>query len=916
MAAGNFPLHAFNRGIVSPRALARVDLERMRLSAETQTNWSPRSLGSMSLRPGLGYICETKDNDAAVLIPFFYSSSQKALLECTDQTIRVLIDGEPIERNSVATVVTNGDFSSATGWTVTTAGGATGSITGGKLVCSSSPIDSYVVTSRTVSVAGGDVGVEHAFRIVVDRGPVVFRCGGTSGGDEFITETTLGTGEHSLAFTPTTTTVYIQFESRVSRATIVDSITVESAGVMLLSSNWTESDLPFMRWSQSGDIVFVSCYGQATRKIERRATRSWSLVLYDPVGPFSAISSDANIKMSISTGAGSATLSASRPFFSSTHVGSQFRIFTPGYNHVWDLGQDRAYTPAIRVNGVGSGRDVDIVTTGTWAGTLNVQKSFTGDDTGFVDIGTTITTNTTTTVTDSADNTVMWLRVGFNTSGFTSGLAQVQIKFGDGGSPGYASGFGSTTSVRTSTGGRTGVCRITAVTDPQTATVEVLSIFSSSVQSADWFEGEWSDRKGWPSANGFYDGRLFFAGRDRIWGSISDSFSSFDPSQEGDSGPIQRSIGYGPVQTINWVLPLSRLLLGTEATEVCVKSSSFDEPLTPTNFSLKDVSTYGSAQIAAIKFDTRGLFVEKAGVRVMELSYDVSVNDYIARDLTQLVPDLNVGNPIVQVLVQRQPDTRFHCIREDGTVAVLVFDPLEDVKCWVEYETDGFVEGGAVLPDSEEDAVYYIVRRTIDGSTKRFIEKFALESECVGGTLNKQADCFVTVAQSPDTTVNGLDHLEGEQVIVWADGSDLSPDVDGVQRTYFVAAGRIALDVAVRNVVVGLPYEARFKSAKLAYAAQQGTALSQKKKLYQLGLLLYKTHARGLYHGPDFDRMDCLPEIERGTTVDGDYIHDQYDEDMMEHPGDWDTDSRLCLKAKAPRPCTVMGAVINMKTHG
>jgi hypothetical protein len=922
MGAGNFALHGFNRGLVSARALARVDLERMRLSAEQQTNWSPRSLGSMSLRPGLGYISATKGNNAARLLPFVYSATSTAILECTDSFVRPLPSGSPITRVAVSSEVTNGDFSSGTGWTITGTGGASGSITGGKLVCIADPMKSYVVTSRTMSVAGGDQAKEHAFRIVVERGPVMFRAGSTSGGQELIAETVLNSGTHSLAFTPGSGvgTVYIQFESRVLRETIVDSITIEGAGEMTLPSPWLAADLDFIRVAQSGDVLFVACAGYQPRRLERRGATSWSITNYEPQGPFTAVPGDENITLSVGSGAGATTLTASRPFFTASHIGAQFRIFTPGYNHYWKLGQALVYSPAIRVNGVGTGRNISIVTTGTWAGTLTVQKSYVGEDSGFVDTATTITSNTTTTITDSADNTALWVRVGFNTGGYTSGLVEVQLTFGAGGTAATAAAFnGSSASAATttSTGGRFGMCRVLSLTSTTVANVEVLSIFSSNIPTYDWYEGEWSDRRGWPSAVALHEGRLFFAGRDKLWGSISDAYSTFDPSQEVDSGPISRSIGVGPIQYINWLLPLSRLVLGTEASEVTVKSSQFDEPLTPTNFALKDVSTYGSARIAALKVDTRGIFVEKSGIRVLELAYSVEVNDYIPRDLTSLCPDLNVSKAVARIAVQRQPDTRVHCVRSDGTVAVLVVDPLEDVKCWVEYETDGDVEDVCVLPGTEEDEVYYVVKRVIGGATKRYIEKFAKESECIGGTLNKQADSFIVYSGSATTTITGLSHLEGESVVVWGGGADLSPDdVNRAQTTYTVASGSITLSTAVTSAVVGLPYEARFKSTKLAYAAQGGTALLQNKRVHQLGLILHKTHHKGLYHGSDFDIMDGLPDIEDGTDVATGTIHDHYDADMIEHPGDWDTDARLCLLAKAPRPCTVLGAVINIKTHG
>jgi hypothetical protein len=45
-----------NRGVVGKQALARVDVKRLAMSAETQTNFMPRAFGPMMLRPGLKFV--------------------------------------------------------------------------------------------------------------------------------------------------------------------------------------------------------------------------------------------------------------------------------------------------------------------------------------------------------------------------------------------------------------------------------------------------------------------------------------------------------------------------------------------------------------------------------------------------------------------------------------------------------------------------------------------------------------------------------------------------------------------------------------------------------------------------------------------------------------------------------------------
>jgi len=63
MARDIVPIHAFNRGIISARGLGRTDLrQRVGLSAEIQTNYIPRTLGSMTIRPGWEYIAGSNNN--------------------------------------------------------------------------------------------------------------------------------------------------------------------------------------------------------------------------------------------------------------------------------------------------------------------------------------------------------------------------------------------------------------------------------------------------------------------------------------------------------------------------------------------------------------------------------------------------------------------------------------------------------------------------------------------------------------------------------------------------------------------------------------------------------------------------------------------------------------------------------------
>ena len=879
----------------------------MRLSAEEQVNWLPRTLGPMSIRPGLAYKAETKSSNPVEVIPFVFASDDTAAIEVSDSIVRVLVDDTPITRASVATAITNGDFGASGSWTLAATSGSS-TVTGGYLVLVTTAAGGVARATQSVSVSGGDEDTEHALRIVVTRGPVVFRVGTTSGGDELIGRTELETGEHSLAFTPSAATFYVQFETRGLVQIKVDSIEVEAAGVMELPAPWTEDDLDSLRYAQSADVVFIACVGYQQRRIERRATRSWSIVTYKTSdGPFQSVASIPNVTVTPSATTGNITLTASAALFASTHVGSLFRLFSTSQAISASLAASDTYSEAVRIFGIDAARSFTLTITGVWVGTLTLQRSFDGPDTGFLDTTTTYAANASATIPDDYDNQEIWYRIGFKGGDYSSGTANIAIAY-----PG---------------GGGAGVVRITDFSSSTSVGGEVLSSIKSLVASSDWQLAEWSDAEGWPSAVALFDGRLWWAGRDKEWGSISDAYHSFDIDEVGDAGPISRSIGAGPVENINWLLPLQRLIVGTAASEISVRSSSFDEPLTPTNFSQKDCSTQGSAARAAVKMDKRGIFIQRSGQRIFELGYSLDEQDYKSRDLTQLRPDIaGSGGTLTALAVQRQPDTRIHAVRSDGQVAVLVYEPDEEVVCWWRVETDGIIEKAYVLPGEVEDAVYYVVQRTIDGQTVRFHERFAREDQCLGQPEARLADSHILYSGAATDTITGLDHLEGEEVVVWGWNTDTPFSVtlpDGTTQTvgkdlgtFTVASGAITgLSEDVTDACVGLAYTARFKSAKLAYGGSFGTALAQKKRLSALGLILADTHAGALSYGQSYAVMDALPLVEDGMTIDTDTIWSNYDRMAMELPGQWDTDARLCLEAAAPRPCTVLAAVPSITTH-
>ena len=910
--AADVPLIAFNRGIVDKRGLARaLDIKRIAFAAEIQVNWTPRVLGSMMLRPGMGYLGNPYSNNPARYLPFIFATNDVAQMEFTDSNLRIWINDVLLARVAVLTTITNGTFAgNLNGWTDASTGAASTAWAAGNLMQLNGDGTARAIRYQSLAIAGQDQQREHGVRIVVNNGPVTFRAGTALGDDSLIAATVLDTGTFSMVFTPgqAILNVWIQFESSAEQNIFVSQCTMEPAGTVLLPSPYLQADLPNIRHDQSADEVYLACQGYQQRLIQRRGTRpgarGWGICLYrSPDGPFQ-VQNVGPITVTPSATSGNITLTASQPLFKAGDVGSLMSLTAPSEMATVDVSAQNTFSSPIEISGIGAARQFTVTVSGVWgAGKVTVQQSL-GIVGNWTDYNSQAA-NGSTVLNDGLDNQTVYYQVGIKTGDYVSGTAVCTLLF--------AAGI------------QRGITRILGVTDSTHATAEVLTTLGGTQSTSVWEKQVWSNLNGWPTSCAIYEGRLWWAGQNGVQGSVSDGYVSFDETVIGASGPIIRTIGSGPVDTINWIIPLQRLMLGAQGAEFSCRSDSFDDPLSPSNFNLKASSTQGSAPTAGIKIDSRGIYVQRGGVRVYQLEFDLRTYDYASTNLTEICPELGLPG-IVKIVVQRQPDTRVLCLRSDGVVMVGLIDEVENVICWFLLETAGTIEDVSVLPSKPgqlDDQVYFQVNRTIGGSAVRTYEKLAQETECRGGLINKQADCFIAQTfLGARTVITGLDSLDNQQVTVWADGKDVGTLTDQYgNRTqkYTVLGGSITLPVAAINVVVGLYYSAQWQSGKASMSISGGeTALTRLKKIYGLGLVLADTHPLGLQYGPDFGHLADMPSIEGGQPVDQDTVWPEYDFQAMEFDGGWITDARLCLQAASPRPCTITAAVpqYEMRTGG
>lgn len=276
-----------------------------------------------------------------------------------------------------------------------------------------------------------------------------------------------------------------------------------------------------------------------------------------------------------------------------------------------------------------------------------------------------------------------------------------------------------------------GFFKITSFVDSTHVKATVQWKLSTASATKEWGEGAWSDYRGYPSAIGLMDGRLYY-GRTpnsprNIYGSRPYAYEDFTPAIDNeDSGAINIEMATnanGDGSDIKWIIGANYMLVGTFGGEFVVKASG-DAGLTPTDATARARSNWGVEDIQPIVVDSMIHFVQRTGQKIRQFIYDYYLDSYKAIDVS-LYSEHLFESPIVDIAYQKNPDSILYCLREDGKIAILVLETNQQIQAWSLLEFDGFVESLETIPSYNGlyDEVYLIVRREINGKTVRHIER-------------------------------------------------------------------------------------------------------------------------------------------------------------------------------------------------
>jgi hypothetical protein len=466
---------------------------------------------------------------------------------------------------------------------------------------------------------------------------------------------------------------------------------------------------------------------------------------------------------------------------------------------------------------------------------------------------------------------------------------------------------------------RDGYGKITARSSTTVVTIEIIQDMGSSSSSTDWSLGSFSDTTGHPSCVTFFEQRLVFAATlsqpQTIFFSKSGDYENMDENRGNtiaDDDAIIYTIASNQVNAIRFMTATRTLIIGTAGGEFAVSGGSVDTAITPTNILIKKQSNNGAANVDALAVGNATLFLQRARRKLRELAYNFDVDGYVAPDLTILAEHISEGG-FKQLSYQQEPNQIIWCARNDGQLVGLTYQREQQVVAWHRHIFGGvFGSGNAVcesvatIPtDDSEYQTYVIVKRTINGATKRYVEfihqyKFDETDDTSFNFLDSQLE----YSGSAVTTISGLSHLEGQTVSVLADGSTHPDKV--------VSSGEITLTRSATKVKVGLPYTSLLQTMRIDAGAQNGTSQSKTKRIYEITARLYESI--GIEVGPDLNNMERIPFRSSADDMDSGIAVFTGDKDI-EFRGNYETDGFIFVRQTQPLPLTILSLYPKLQTN-
>ena len=350
----------------------------------------------------------------------------------------------------------------------------------------------------------------------------------------------------------------------------------------------------------------------------------------------------------------------------------------------------------------------------------------------------------------------------------------------------------------------------------------------------------------YPGAVSYYEQRRTFAGTinkpQNLWATRSGTESAMSyslPTRDDDR--ISFRVAAREANTIRHIVPLTQLILLTSSAEWLVTSG---DVLTPSTVNVRPQSYVGANNVQPVVINNTMIYGAARGGHARELAYNWQANGFVTGDLCLRSAHLFDGLELVDMAYMKAPQPIVWAISSNGKLLGLTYVPDQQIGAWHQHDTQGEFESCAVVAEGGEDFLYCVIKREIDGSDVRYIERMASRQFSAAEDAFF-VDCGATYDGAAATTISGLDHLEGETVSILADGA--------VRAQQVVTGGAIELDISASVVQVGLPITADLQTLPLAMQIDGAFGQGRAKNINKVWLRVFESS--GIFAGPSLDRL-------------------------------------------------------------
>ncbi len=422
-------------------------------------------------------------------------------------------------------------------------------------------------------------------------------------------------------------------------------------------------------------------------------------------------------------------------------------------------------------------------------------------------------------------------------------------------------------------------------------------------------EKMFSTARGWPEKVCFFQNRLWF-GRTTslpgvLCGSNYNGFSSgrmnFDDSRTLDTSAVSTVLYGRRNTTINHILSYKSLIIFTTSGIYSTTLDTF-EPITPLNINFVNLQTGDTSnEVLPDILENNCVFYDRGGNRVKTLIITDDGKSYQAGTLNILAPHL-IDEPFSTAVFDNSTDidgSYLFVINNAGVVKGMLASynliVEQGITAWtlqntgINPATEGFRH---VISDGED--VYFITQRTINGSSKLYMERL---------NFGYQTDCTIPFTQASSKTITGLSALEGLVVDVIAGTSDATMGYCG---SFLVTSGNVVINSAVTQGYVGIRFTPLIGTLPLLVPTEVGTNVFRPKHIKSLYVDFFESlnitvnNTKLSYFNLNSELMDVS-------------LVPQTDYEEVEPMSGWDPRTEIVISQDAPQPFTIIGIGMNIE---